>query len=223
MRHGRSFSISRSSRLGPGAPGALRRPGGGAAQRGAVKRTIPAGNGLEPLTDGTPVSACLAIPTLRSLPMPDGAQGMSRRPMARDPRSWAWPIRRARRRPVPHDRVADDGPVHALEGNIRSAGATLVWLGSLLGRHAVELAELAASSTNGINLDPAFGGLGAPWWDDAAVGMLSGSVRYQAAADRPRRARVDRVPGRGYRRGDRRASGPVKTLLADGGPTATAR
>lgn len=68
---------------------------------------------------------------------------------------------------------------HALEGNILSSGSTIVWLGTLLGKTPAELAELAASTERSsehvdLNLVPAFGGLGAPWWDPKAEALLSG-------------------------------------------------
>jgi len=67
------------------------------------------------------------------------------------------------------------GPVYAAEGNIRSAGATLRWAANLLGVDVDELAALADTSTsNGAAIVPGFSGLGAPWWDRNARGLLSG-------------------------------------------------
>jgi glycerol kinase len=69
----------------------------------------------------------------------------------------------------------DDGqPAYALEGNIRSAGSTLVWLASLLDASVDELVAGAAKDSAGVNIVPAFGGLGAPWWDPTAVGLIDG-------------------------------------------------
>jgi glycerol kinase len=63
----------------------------------------------------------------------------------------------------------------AFEGNILATGATLVWLAGLL---AVEPGELAALAENapdgGLDIVPAFAGLGAPWWDLSAVGLIAG-------------------------------------------------
>src|SRR4051794_16959503 len=68
-----------------------------------------------------------------------------------------------------------DGEVaHAFEGNIRSTGATLTWLAQLLNTTPSELAAQAADDAGGVHLVPAFGGLAAPWWDDEAVGLISG-------------------------------------------------
>jgi glycerol kinase len=68
----------------------------------------------------------------------------------------------------------EHGPAHAFEGNIRSTGATLTWLANLLRSTPAAIAEQAAPSSDGVHLVPAFGGLAAPWWDDEAVGLISG-------------------------------------------------
>jgi glycerol kinase len=70
---------------------------------------------------------------------------------------------------------ADPGIRHANEGNIRSSGSTITWLGDLLGVSADQVASLAADSdSDGVSIVPAFGGLAAPWWDDAATGTITG-------------------------------------------------
>lgn len=70
---------------------------------------------------------------------------------------------------------AGQGPVQALEGNIRAAGATLRWLADLFEMPLDDAVELASRSTsNGVCLVPGFNGLGAPWWDTQAVGLVSG-------------------------------------------------
>ena len=67
---------------------------------------------------------------------------------------------------------------YAVEGNIRSAGATLVWLSDLLGLEINEIAALAEkASGGGVVLIPAFNGLGAPWWDAHATGIIAGLSR----------------------------------------------
>ena len=79
--------------------------------------------------------------------------------------------------------------IKAVEGNILSSGSTAVWLGEVLGKSAGELAALAeARVPNGIsngqvNLVPAFGGLGAPWWDVTAKAVLDGMTLGTDAAD----------------------------------------
>src|SRR5580692_1635558 len=66
-------------------------------------------------------------------------------------------------------------PVHAVEGNIRSSGATLAWLAGLTSATPDRLAEIAAGArADGVHLVPGFNGLGAPWWDPDATGLLTG-------------------------------------------------
>jgi glycerol kinase len=63
----------------------------------------------------------------------------------------------------------------AAEGNIRSTGAALRWLADLFGVSAAELVELGAhGKSEGVAFVPAFSGLGAPWWDREAAGLLTG-------------------------------------------------
>jgi len=67
---------------------------------------------------------------------------------------------------------------YALEGNIRSAGATLVWLSQLFDLEVSELVSLAEKADGGgVVLIPAFNGLGAPWWDANATGIIAGLSR----------------------------------------------
>jgi glycerol kinase len=79
--------------------------------------------------------------------------------------------------------------VKAVEGNILSSGSTAVWLGDLLGKSANELAALAESrapvgiSNGAVNIVPAFGGLGAPWWDVNAKALVEGMTLGTDAAD----------------------------------------
>lgn len=116
----------------------------------------------------------------------------------------------------------DDGaPQHAVEGNIRASGATLTWLAAVLGISLQALAEQAAPSSEGVHLVPAFGGLGAPWWDDEAVGLFSG-LTFGTRAPQLARAALESIA---FQVEDvvaavHREIAPVQTLLADGGPTA---
>ena len=65
--------------------------------------------------------------------------------------------------------------MYALEGNIRASGETLSWLARVVGSDPAELAKLAADSTSGgLHVVPAFTGLGAPYWDPDAIGLISG-------------------------------------------------
>lgn len=118
----------------------------------------------------------------------------------------------------------DDGAVaHAYEGNIRATGATLSWLAELFGIEPAELVARAGATSDGLHLVPAFGGLGAPWWDDEAVGLLSG-ITFGTRAPQLIRAALESIA---FQIEDVVAAmdalgEPVRTLLADGGPTANA-
>jgi glycerol kinase len=67
---------------------------------------------------------------------------------------------------------------YALEGNITVSGAAVQWLGDFLGleKSAEAVAALAASveDSGGLYLVPAFAGLGAPYWNDGARGLITG-------------------------------------------------
>jgi glycerol kinase len=71
----------------------------------------------------------------------------------------------------------------ATEANILSTGSTLVWLSELLGTTPDDLAKLAPESTQQVELVPAFSGLGAPWWDREATGIIAGLTRGSTRAD----------------------------------------
>jgi glycerol kinase len=64
--------------------------------------------------------------------------------------------------------------IHGIEGNILSSGSTLVWLAQILGESVEDLAGAALTSDELIHIVPAFNGLGAPWWDENAQGIISG-------------------------------------------------
>jgi glycerol kinase len=70
---------------------------------------------------------------------------------------------------------AGQGPIQALEGNIRAAGSTLRWAAELFEMSSDDAAALASGvDTRGLCLVPAFSGLGAPYWDAHAVGLIAG-------------------------------------------------
>ena len=75
-----------------------------------------------------------------------------------------------------------DGKVeYALEGSIFVAGAALQWLRDEMGliKDAAESEECANAvpDTNGCYMVPAFVGLGAPYWDQYARGVIVGLTR----------------------------------------------
>ena len=70
---------------------------------------------------------------------------------------------------------------YALEGSVFIAGAAIQWLRDGLGiiARAADVNALAASvpDSNGVVFVPALSGLGAPYWDPAARGMITGLTR----------------------------------------------
>ena len=75
--------------------------------------------------------------------------------------------------------IAADGKIsYALEGSIFAAGSTMNWLRNNMGiiSSVSESAQLAASinDNEGCYFVPAFAGLGAPWWDPRARGIVCG-------------------------------------------------
>lgn len=80
-----------------------------------------------------------------------------------------------------------DGPLQfAIEGGVFVGGAAIQWLRDGLGiiKSAPEVNELAAQvpDAGGVQLVPAFAGLGAPYWDSCARGLLVGLTRGTTAA-----------------------------------------
>jgi glycerol kinase len=118
--------------------------------------------------------------------------------------------------------VAADG--YALEGSVLVGGAALQWLRDGLGvlDHVAESEALARSvdSADGVVFVPALTGLGSPWWDADARGLVTGITRGTTRAHLVRAALeavahqvadvVDALPER------------PAVLRADGGATANA-
>ena len=110
-------------------------------------------------------------------------------------------------------------PVRALEGNIRSSGATLAWLAQLTATTPAQLAEMAATATaDGVHLVPGFNGLGAPWWDQEAAGLLTG-LRLGTKLENVARAAVESVAFQvnDLLRAIGKARGEAGVLSVDGG------
>ena len=76
---------------------------------------------------------------------------------------------------------ASGAPQFAIEGSVFVAGAAVQWLRDKLGliENAAASESLAAAvpDTGGVYLVPAFVGLGAPYWDAGARGILCGLTR----------------------------------------------
>lgn len=119
---------------------------------------------------------------------------------------------------------AGNGPVQALEGNIRAAGSTLRWIADLFGMTSDEAATLAArSGSAGVCLVPGFTGLGAPWWDPNAVGLISGltlgtdkGTLLAAAVESIAHQVADVMDAMDQ------SVGGIQRLLVDGGPSRNA-
>ncbi len=117
-----------------------------------------------------------------------------------------------------------DRPAFAAEGNIRSAGATLRWMAGVLGIEVDELAALAErSSSQGVSVVPGFNGLGAPWWDRTAVGLITGCT-LGTGREALARAALESIPHQVCDVLDAvdRSVGLVREIFADGGPTRNA-
>ncbi|XVU29681.1 FGGY family carbohydrate kinase [Actinoplanes sp. CA-054009] len=103
----------------------------------------------------------------------------------------------------------------AAEGNIRSSGSTVAWLASFLGLSPEQIGQMAASaSSDGVFLVPGFGGLAAPWWDDTAVGLISG-LTLGTRPPQLARAAVESIAHQVADVID--AMGGASAILADGG------
>jgi glycerol kinase len=112
---------------------------------------------------------------------------------------------------------------YALEGSVFVAGAAVQWLRDglrLLGDAAEsEAAAHSVADTGGVYLVPAFVGLGAPYWDEAARGTLVGITRG-TSREHLIRAALESIA---YQTRDvvecvRADSGlPLETLRVDGG------
>jgi glycerol kinase len=113
-------------------------------------------------------------------------------------------------------------PVRAVEGNIRSSGATMAWLARLTSASTAGLASMAAGATaDGVHLVPGFNGLGAPWWDPEAAGLLTG-LTLGTRLENVARAALESIA---FQVNDlltavRQAGGPASILSADGGAAA---
>jgi len=111
-------------------------------------------------------------------------------------------------------------PAYAIEGNIRASGSTFAWLARILATTPAALADMARSvpANDGVYLIPAFNGLGAPWWDPDAKGLITG-LTLGTEPGHIARAALESIA---YQVEDvlaamSQATGPLGDLLADGG------
>jgi glycerol kinase len=117
-----------------------------------------------------------------------------------------------------------EGATYALEGNIYVTGAGVQWLYQFLGMKTPEEIEALArqvSGNDGLYFVPALVGLGAPYWDANARGLLVGITRGTTAGHAARAA----LEAIAYQIQDvfsamQADSGqPLIQLMADGGAT----
>jgi glycerol kinase len=84
-------------------------------------------------------------------------------------------------------RGAGASPDYALEGSVFTGGDAVKWLRDRLGivGAAAETEALARSvaDSGGVRFVPAFAGLGAPWWEPGATGMLTGLTAATGRAE----------------------------------------
>ncbi|HEV8682863.1 MAG TPA: glycerol kinase GlpK [Actinomycetota bacterium] len=119
-----------------------------------------------------------------------------------------------------------EGVRYALEGSIFVTGAAIQWLRDGLGviARSDEAGPLAASvpDTGGVYFVPALTGLGAPWWDPYARGLIGGITRGTGRAHLVRAA----VEAMAYQTRDvadamvEAAGTSMSELKADGGASA---
>ena len=139
---------------------------------------FPAIKGLEPLLDGTPVLAVLADSHAALFAQAAWSPGQVKATYGTGSSVMGVCTIDA---PVPDGlclTVAWQGeaPTYALEGNIRASGSAFAWLARTAARTPAALADLARTvpTNGGVYLVPAFNGLGAPWWDPDAQGLITG-------------------------------------------------
>jgi glycerol kinase len=122
----------------------------------------------------------------------------------------------------------DNQTTYALEGSVFVAGAAVQWLRdglkAISSSPDVEKLMAEVPDTDGVYLVPAFVGLGAPYWDPRARGIIVGLTRNTNVAHVARAA----VDAMAYQTKDvleamqAESKLPLKTLKVDGGAAANA-
>jgi glycerol kinase len=125
-----------------------------------------------------------------------------------------------------HAGGADHRVAYALEGSTFVSGAAIQWLRDGLGiiDDAAEVGPLAASvpDSGGVTFVPALTGLGSPWWDPEARGLVTGLTRGSGRAQLAR-ACVEAMAFQVRDMTDAMAAAsahPLSALRADGGAAA---
>jgi glycerol kinase len=195
---------------------------------------FPAVRGLDPVPDGTPVRAVLGDshaamfahagwrPGVVKATYGTGSSVMALGDNGADQRAGGTSGgRHGLCRSVAWDMT---GPAFAVEGNIRAAGRTLSWLADLFGVDEQVLLDEVAATPGRVQFVPAFGGLGAPWWEPDALAVLAGltldtrrgelvSAALHAVAHQVEDV-VDAIAA---------TIGDIRQLLCDGGLTRSSR
>lgn len=120
--------------------------------------------------------------------------------------------------------IGSQAPAFAAEGNIRATGAALRWMANLLGMSVDSMTALGArSESRGAVLVPGFTGLGAPWWDRNAVGLIS-NLALDTGPGQLARAAMDAVVQQVADMVEVICDsiGTVRDVFTDGGPSANA-
>jgi glycerol kinase len=182
---------------------------------------FPAVRGLAPLPDGVPVAAVLGDSHAAMFAHAGWRPGIVKATYGTG--SSVMAIGGAREAPGLCRSIAWDlgkGPVLGVEGNIRATGRAIAWLSDLFGAPAETLlAEAEGIDPDGVHFVPAFGGLGAPWWEPDATPVVTGlslgtrRAHLVAAALEAVALQVEDVVA---------AIGDVRVLMADGGLTRSA-
>lgn len=123
-----------------------------------------------------------------------------------------------------------DALVYGLEGNIPHTGDAVAWMADSTGLSELTPAELAQAlntlprsvdSTLGVFFVPALTGMGAPWWDENARGLIHGLSRgvkrahlIRAALESIAYQIADVIAAMGAHQGF-----ALNALMVDGGPT----
>jgi glycerol kinase len=123
----------------------------------------------------------------------------------------------------PHAPASRSSVAYALEGSTFVSGAAIQWLRDGLGiiDAAAEIGPLAASvpDSGGVTFVPALTGLGSPWWDPRARGVMTGLTRGAGRAQIAR-ACVEAMAFQVRDMTDAMAAAsaaPLSALRADGG------
>ena len=114
---------------------------------------------------------------------------------------------------------------YVLEGNLNYTGASITWLkeqmGMISSASETEALAMQANAEDHAYFVPAFTGLGAPYWDAEATGLLTGITRttgkkemIKACVESIAYQITDLIEIMREETGD-----PVETLHVDGGPT----